>query len=102
MNILHFDKENFVMITSSDVNKMCALLEPYDIGIALAKYIRTLYKRRLTNLDYEIRALHRKWSGDLTDTKLACLVQLEKQWHAANEVYVWVTNILDQEEVNNG
>jgi hypothetical protein len=90
------------MITSSDVHKMCALLEPSDIGVALARHIRTLYKRRLTNLDYEIRVLSRRWSGDLASEKLARLIQLERQWHAANEVYVWITNILDQEEVTNG
>jgi hypothetical protein len=89
------------MITSSDVNKMCALLEPHDIGVALARRLQELYRCKLSNLDFKLKMMKGEEDGEITDKKLEQVVQLEKQWHAANEVYMWVTNLLEQKEAPN-
>jgi hypothetical protein len=90
------------MITSSEVNRMCALLEPHEIGVALARRLQELYKHKLNNLDFRLKMMKGEGDGEITDEKLERAVQLERQWHAANEVYVWVTNLLEQKEVPNG
>lgn len=90
------------MITSSDVNKMCALLEPHEIGVALAKRLQELYKHKLSNLDFRLKMMKGEENGKITDKKLEQAVLLGKQWHAANEVYMWVTNLLEQKEAANG
>jgi RNA binding exosome subunit len=82
---------------------MCALLEPHDIGVALAGRLRELYKRKLASLDSELKTLRERKEGRFDDDKrLYHAIHIEKQWHAANEVYMWVTNLLEHKEVNNG
>jgi hypothetical protein len=86
------------MITSSDVNRMCALLEPHDIGVALARRLQELYRCKLNNLDFKLKMMKGEEDGEITDKKLEQVAQLGRQWHAANEVYMWVTNLLEQKE----
>jgi len=90
------------MITSSDVNKMCALLEPHDIGVALAGRLRELYRYKLAYLDSRLQAVKGRQDGEVTDKQLEDAIRLRIQWHAANEVYMWVTNLLEQKGVLNG
>jgi hypothetical protein len=90
------------MITSSDVNRMCALLEPHDIGVALARRLQELYRCKLNNLDFKLKMMKGEEDGEITDKKLEQVAQLGRQWHAANEVYMWVTNLLEQKEAPNG
>jgi hypothetical protein len=90
------------MITSSDVNRMCALLEPHDIGVALARRLQELYKHKLNNLDFKLKMTKGEEGGKITNKKLDQMVQLEKQRHAANEVYTWVTSLLEEKEAFNG
>lgn len=90
------------MITSSDVSKMCALLEPHEIGVALARRLQELYKHKLVNLDFELKKSKCEQNQEITDERLERVVHLGKQWNAANEVYMWVTNLLEQKEVTNG
>jgi hypothetical protein len=90
------------MITSSDVNRMCALLEPHDIGVALARRLQELYRCKLNNLDFKLKMMKGEEDGEITDKKLEQVTQLGRQWHAANEVYMWVTNLLEQKEAPNG
>lgn len=90
------------MITSSDVNKMCALLEPHDIGIALARRLQELYRHRLADLDFKLKMMNRDQSKEVTNEELDQVVHLGKQWHAVNEVYMWVTNLLEQKGAPNG
>lgn len=90
------------MITSSDVNRMCALLEPHDIGVALARRLQELYKQKLNDLDFRLKMMKGEEDSEITNKKLKQVVQLGRQWHAANEVYMWVTNLLEQKEAPNG
>lgn len=94
------------MITSSDVNKMCALLEPHDIGVALAGRLRELYKDKLTNLDLKLELIKEFMKGErdreITGRQVKGAMKLERQRRAANEVYMWVTNLLEQKGVTNG
>lgn len=89
------------MITVSDVNKMCALLEPHDVGVALAKRLRELCRDKLAILEAKLKAEKEKQRGEITDKRLEYVLQLGKQWHAANELYMWVTDLLEQKEAFN-
>jgi hypothetical protein len=77
---------------------MCALLEPHDIGVALARRLQELYRCKLNNLDFKLKMMKGEEDGEITDKKLEQVAQLGRQWHAANEVYMWVTNLLEQKE----